>query len=192
MTTREENREYGLRTEGHEATSVVEGPVVLGEGDFRYEVSGSNWGNLPEGWIYKEATAVAVDSRDNIYVFNRGTCPMIVFDREGNIVRTWGDGVFKNPHGVTIAPDDTVFCVDNGDGTVRKFTPEGKLLMTLGTPNQPTPKMSGKPFSVPAHRRVLRGRWLLECPRSQVHPGWQTPVFVGRIWNRRGTVQHRP
>lgn len=154
MTTREENREYGLRTEGHEATSVVEGPVVLGEGDFRYEVSGSNWGNLPEGWIYKEATAVAVDSRDNIYVFNRGTCPMIVFDREGNIVRTWGDGVFKNPHGVTIAPDDTVFCVDNGDGTVRKFTPEGKLLMTLGTPNQPTPKMSGKPFSVPAHVAV--------------------------------------
>ncbi len=80
MTTREENWEFGLRTEGHEATPVVEGPVVLGEGDFRYEVSGSNWGNLPEGWVYREATAVAVDSRDNIYVFNRGTCPMIVFD----------------------------------------------------------------------------------------------------------------
>ena len=81
---------------------------------------------------------------------------MTVFDREGNIVRTWGEGVFKNPHGVTIAPDDTVFCVDNGDSTVRKFTPEGKLLMTLGTPNEPSPKMSGKPFSVPAHVAVDR------------------------------------
>ena len=30
---------------------------------------------------------------------------MIVFDTEGNVLRTWGDGVFKNPHGVTIAPD---------------------------------------------------------------------------------------
>ena len=85
MTKREENWEYGLRTEGHEATSAVEGPVVLGEGDFRYEVSGSNWGNLPENWVFKEATAVDVDSRDNIYVFNRGTCPMIIFDTEGNI-----------------------------------------------------------------------------------------------------------
>ena len=156
MTKREDDWEYGLRTEGHEATSVLEGPVVLGEGDFRYEVSGRNWGNLPEKWVFKEATAVDVDSKDNIYVFNRGTCPMIVFDREGNIVRTWGEGVFKNPHGVTIAPDDTVFCVDNGDSTVRKFTAEGKLLMTLGTPNQPSPKMSGKPFSVPAHVGVDR------------------------------------
>ncbi len=52
---------------------------------------------------------------------------------------------------MTIAPDDTVFCVDNGDSTVRQFTPDGELLMTLGTPHQPSPRMSGEPFSVPAH-----------------------------------------
>jgi DNA-binding beta-propeller fold protein YncE len=157
MTTKdkEENWEYGLRTEGHEGADS-EGPVILGEGEFRYQVSGKNWGNLPEGWVYKEATSVDVDANDNVYVFNRGTCPMIVFNREGDIVQTWGEGVFKNPHGVTIAPDDTVFCVDNGDSTVRKFTLDGKLLMTLGTPNQPSPKMSGKPFSVPAHVAVDR------------------------------------
>ena len=101
--------------------------------------------------VYKEGTSVAVDSKDHVYVFNRGTIPMIVFDTDGNVLRTWGDGVFANPHGVTIAPDDTVFCVDNGDSTVRQFTPDGKLLMTLGTPHQPSPKMSGDPFSVPAH-----------------------------------------
>ena len=148
-TTHDENWEYGLRTEGHEAGT--DGPVVLGEGDFKYEVSGTNWGNLPEGWVYKEGTAVDVNSKDHVYVFNRGTCPMIIFDTEGNILDTWGEGVFANPHGVTIAPDDTVFCVDNGDSTVRKFTADGKLLMTLGTAHQPSPKMSGKPFSVPTH-----------------------------------------
>ncbi|HAL49593.1 MAG TPA: hypothetical protein DCP37_17730 [Dehalococcoidia bacterium] len=123
--------------------------ATLGEGSFTYEVSGENWGKLPEGWVYKEAADVAVDSKDRVYVFNRGTCPMVVYDSGGNVVTTWGEGVFKNPHGVTVGPDDSVYCVDNGDSTVRKFTPEGELLMTLGTANQPSPKMSGKPFSAP-------------------------------------------
>ena len=148
-TTHDENWEYGLRSEGHEGGA--EGPVILGEGDFRYEVSGADWGNLPEGWTYKEATSVDVDSKDRVYVFNRGTCPMIIFDSEGNIVDTWGEGVFANPHAVTIAPDGNVFCVDNGDSTIRKFTADGKLLMTLGVAHEPAPKMSGKPFNQPAH-----------------------------------------
>ena len=148
-TTHDENWEYGLRSEGHEGGA--EGSVILGEGDFRYEVSGKDWGNLPEGWTYKEATSVDVDPKDRVYVFNRGTCPMIIFDSEGNIVDTWGEGVFANPHAVTIAPDGNVFCVDNGDSTIRKFTADGKLLMTLGVAHEPAPKMSGKPFNRPAH-----------------------------------------
>ena len=38
--------------------------------------------------------AVAVDRQDRVYVFNRGEHPMIVFDREGNFLRSWGEGVF--------------------------------------------------------------------------------------------------
>ncbi len=151
MADTEQHWEYGVKTAGHLEKDEASGPALLGEGGFRYSVSGENWGNLPDGWTYKEATAVDVDSRDQVYVFNRGTCPMIVFDSAGNVLRTWGEGVFSNPHGVTIAPDDTVFCVDNGDSTVRQFTPEGKLLMTLGTANNPSPKMSGEPFALPAH-----------------------------------------
>jgi hypothetical protein len=141
--------EYALNL-NREAVVDTE-PAVLGEGEYRYEVSGKNWGNLPEDWFYKEATAVAINSKGQVYVFNRGTHPMLVLDRDGNVESWWGDGVFGNPHGVTIGPDDSVFCVDNGDSTVRKFTPDGKLLMTLGTPNQPSGKMSGEPFCVPAH-----------------------------------------
>ena len=123
--------------------------ATLGSGRFTYEVSGENWGKLPEGWFYKEATAVDVDSRDNVYVFNRGNHPMIVFDREGNVLRSWGEGVFANPHGVTIGPDDTVWCVDNRDSSIRQFTPEGKLLMTLSESDNPAPAMSGRPFNSP-------------------------------------------
>ena len=149
MTERkDENWEYDLTLDRESADS---GPVVLGHGEFTYEVSGDNWGNLPEDWVYKEATSVAVNSQGHVFVFNRGTHPMIVFDRGGDVVDYWGDGLFTNPHGVTIGPDDEVYCVDSGDSTVRKFSPDGKLLMTLGTPHEPAAKMSGEPFSVPTH-----------------------------------------
>ena len=74
---------------------------------------------------------------------------MIVFNSDGDIVDTWGEGVFSNPHGITVGPDDEIFCVDNGDSTVRKFTSDGKLLFTLGTPGEHAPKMSGLPFNRP-------------------------------------------
>ena len=56
---------------------MVDQMVKLGSGRFTYEVSGENWGNLPRGWTYKEAADVAVDSKDNVYVFNRDEHPMI-------------------------------------------------------------------------------------------------------------------
>jgi streptogramin lyase len=141
--------EFGIKEEGHTDNSSNTDSVILGEGDFKYKLTGNNWGNLPEGWTYKEATAVDVDSKDRVYVFNRGTTPVIVFDSKGDVVDTWGNGIFKNPHGITVGPDDQIFCVDNGDNTVRKFTSDGKLLMTIGTSGKEAPKMSGKPFAKP-------------------------------------------
>ena len=63
------------------------------------------WGQLPEGWSFVEATSVAVDARDNVYVFNRGVHPVIVFDREGTFLRSWGEGTVRRAHGITIGPE---------------------------------------------------------------------------------------
>lgn len=128
--------------------------AILGNGKYRYEVSGDNFGNLPEGWVYREGTACAVDSKDNVYVFNRGGHPVIVFDGDGKFLKSWGDGIFSSPHGITIGPDDSVYCVDNGDHTIRKFTVDGELLMTIGEKDKSSPPMSGKPFNRPTHLAV--------------------------------------
>jgi len=55
------------------------------------------WGRLPEGWSFVEATSVAVDAQDNVHVFNRGPHPVIVFDRDGKFLRSWGEGVTQSP-----------------------------------------------------------------------------------------------
>src|SRR5213076_324168 len=103
------------------------------------------WGKLPEGWSFVEATSVGVDAKDNVYVFNRGEHPVIVFDRDGNFLRSWGEGVFRRAHGITIGPDGTMWLTDDLHHTVRQFTPEGKLLLTLGDPDTPSTAHGGKP-----------------------------------------------
>ena len=124
--------------------------VEMGTGEYTYEVA-EGWGNLPDGWSFKEAAAVGVDSNDNVYVFNRGEHPMMVFDREGNFLRSWGEGVFPRAHGITIMPDDTIFATDDGDHTVRKCTLDGQVLFTLGVSGKPAPFMSGDPFNRCTH-----------------------------------------
>jgi DNA-binding beta-propeller fold protein YncE len=118
---------------------------IIGEGEYRYEVI-ENWGKLPDGWQYGEVAAVGVDSKDNSYVFSRGKHPMIVFDRDGNFLRSWGEGLFSRPHGVHVAPDDTLYCTDDGDHTVRRMTTDGKMLLQIGVPGEPAPYMSGDPL----------------------------------------------
>ena len=81
------------------------GSVVLGSGTHRYRVV-ENWARLPEGWEFKDVGAVAVDSKDRVYVFNRGEHPMIVFDRDGNFIRSWGEGTFPRAHGLHIDAND--------------------------------------------------------------------------------------
>ena len=119
--------------------------VTVGSGEYTYEPV-ENWAKLPPGWSFKEIGSVGVDSRDNVYVFNRGEHPMIVFDREGNFLRSFGEGLFPRAHGIFMAPDDTVWLTDDGDHTVRRCTLEGKVLLTLGIPGKPAPYMSGEPF----------------------------------------------
>lgn len=97
-----------------------------------------NWGQVPEGWHVIDVPAIAMDSRDRVYLFSRGEHPVLVFDREGNFLTSWGEGVFTRPHGMFIGPDDSIYCVDDGDHTMRKCSPDGKVLMTIGIPGRPS------------------------------------------------------
>ena len=110
--------------------------MLLGESALTFELV-PDWEQLPAGWTHGDVAGVATDSQDRVYVFNRSEHPLIVYDRDGRFVRSWGEGVFTRPHGITIH-QDVVYCADDTDHTVRAFTLDGELLWTLGTPHQPS------------------------------------------------------
>ena len=124
--------------------------VKLGGGAFTYQVE-PNWETLPPGYSWREVAAVAVDSKDRVYAFNRGDHPMIVFDSDGNFLNSWGEGLFPRAHGLTLGPDDTLYCTDDGDHTVRQCTLDGKALMTIGVPGKPAEYYGGQPFNRCTH-----------------------------------------
>jgi len=97
------------------------------------------WEQLPKGFEHRDVAGVAVDGEDNVYMICRGEHPVIVYDRNGNFRRTWGKGDFSmRTHGIYVAPDGSIFATDDGNHTVRQFTPDGRLLMTMGTLNTPS------------------------------------------------------
>ena len=124
--------------------------VTLGSGSYTYEVE-EGWGNLPDGWSFKECAAAGVDAQDNVYVFNRGEHPMVVFDKDGNFLRSWGEGGYPRAHGVTMGPDNSIYLTDDGDHTVRKCNLDGSVIFTLGIPGKPSAFMGGDPFNRCTH-----------------------------------------
>ena len=94
---------------------------------------------MPAGWKFGRVSAVATNTQNEVFVFQRGpkADPIIVFDTKGKYLRSWGKGMFGNPHGMRADRDGNVFVTDNGDHQVMKFTPKGELLMKLGIKGKP-------------------------------------------------------
>jgi DNA-binding beta-propeller fold protein YncE len=106
---------------GPASSSTVYEPVAL-------------WGRIPHGIYFKDATAAAVDDdRDRVYVFNRGNHPMVVLNKAGEYVESWGQGDYIRPHGVTVDPEGNLFLADDLDHTIKKTDPYGNVIFTLGT-----------------------------------------------------------
>ena len=118
--------------------------MILGTGDSKYKVV--------DGWVKGRtlgiASGVAVDSQDRVYVIDREPNPaVVVFDREGRPLATWGEDVFAVPHDIWIDGEDRIYIADSGDHTVRICSSNGEVLQTLGTVNQPG--APGAPFNMP-------------------------------------------
>lgn len=137
--------------------------TMVGSGKFTYEVI-EDWGNLPPGEELGRVVAIAVDSKDRVYAFRavknpEASTPILIFDREGNFLDSWGKGVFEEPHGVYIGADDSMYLADKEDHVTMKSTLGGRPLLVLGNRGKPsdtgcveeggTVLRAGEPFNTP-------------------------------------------
>lgn len=109
----------------------------------------------PKGWTFVEVADVSVDRDDNVFVFCRGNHPVMIFDKDGNFLDAWGEiggeHYFTFPHGLSVGLDGFIYTADSRDHSVRKWTTDGRHVMTLGSPHQNAPAFSGQPFNRPTH-----------------------------------------
>ena len=109
---------------------------------------------LPQGMYLGEAAGVAVNSKGDIFVYNRGEkTRLLEFDPEGNYIRTIGDGLygFVFAHSVKIDKSDNIWCVDEGSNTVIELDPAGAhVKMVLGRRPEPVSHLlPGQPEPAP-------------------------------------------
>ena len=161
---------------------------------------------LVEGWEKKlppnlkhlDCVGAGVDAKDRVYLITRSDSRVIVYEQDGTFVTAWGEGVFTpRTHCIRFGPDGAVYTVDDGNHTVRKFTPEGKQLMMLGTPGvssdtgynkekgngqhhprRPSLQSSDGRRPCPQRRSVCCG-WLRQRPRPSLQLRGQAYSILG-------------
>lgn len=123
-------------------------------------VTVEDWAKLPDGreWGSTSAIDVAPDGEHiwvaercsgniNACVINDDLDPVMQFDRDGNLVTSFGAGLITWPHGIDVDHEGNVWVTDARDNhsgdqepneikghQVHKFSPDGEHLMTLGEP----------------------------------------------------------
>ena len=96
-----------------------------------------NWPAKPDEFVWEAVPGVAVDQSDHVWVFTRSQPPIQVYTSDGQLVRSWGSDTIGNAHHLKIDDDGSVWVADIGLHIVRKFSPDGKILLTIGEPGVP-------------------------------------------------------
>lgn len=101
-----------------------------------YEVD-AHWPQKPAHFEWKAMPGVAVDRNDQVWAFTRSNPPVQVYGADGHLVRAWGQDTIKTAHHIKIDRDENVWIADIGNHVVRKFSPTGQVLLTLGIIGKP-------------------------------------------------------
>ncbi|MCI0740212.1 MAG: peptidyl-alpha-hydroxyglycine alpha-amidating lyase family protein [Gemmataceae bacterium] len=96
-----------------------------------YEVD-PGWPKKSEGTQWGAVPGIAVNAKDEVYVFTRSDPPVQVYHADGQFLRAWGKGI-ASAHHIQVDPEGNVWISDIKNHVVEKYTPDGKLLLTIGT-----------------------------------------------------------
>jgi DNA-binding beta-propeller fold protein YncE len=111
----------------------------------------ADWAKLPDGWAFGPCSTVTVDKQDHVWIFSRGAHPVTEFDPAGKMLRSWGEGGVKQAHGIRIDPEGNIWGVDVTGQVVRKYTPDGRVLMVVGQEGKTGDNDSHEAFNRPTN-----------------------------------------
>ena len=132
---------------------------VLGEGEHQYEAL-HDWGTLPANIRYGNTHGVCEDSQGHIYIHHtvhstsESPDTIVVFDQDGEFVRSWGSQFKGGAHGLSIrkeGSEEFLYLCDFQHGIVTKRTLKGEEVFTLGYPAE-SPAYQGKSGMAPSYR----------------------------------------
>lgn len=126
------------------------GEVLYSAGEFKYKLD-IHWAKWPqyisERLEDEQLSGLATDQDDHVYALNRTQAwPIVVFDQNGDVVRTFGENSFVHAHHMHISHRNTLWCADDRGHVIKEFSLSGECLRTLGTG---VPSDSGYDESVP-------------------------------------------
>jgi sugar lactone lactonase YvrE len=127
-------------------------PRILAQVRAAYDVD-ANWARLPAGTTWNGNTSwITADGKGQVVVLVRTAPYFRVLTRDGTFVRAFGDdGLLQSAHSVTIDPQGNLWVTDSAAHVVHKFTPDGRLLMTLGKKGVAGDNGSRDLFNQPNH-----------------------------------------
>jgi DNA-binding beta-propeller fold protein YncE len=106
--------------------------IRFGSGSLQFELV-HGWERIPAGWSHPDVAGVCTDSSGNVFLYCRGDHPVMIYDREGRFLDSWGEGLFSyRTHGMFMGNGDEMFLVDDGGNSVGRYSPDGKLLQQIG------------------------------------------------------------
>jgi DNA-binding beta-propeller fold protein YncE len=113
--------------------------MKLGTGAYTYELV-DGWAKVPSHITLGYTHGVVTDAKDNVYIFNQSEHAMVVFDKDGNFLTSWGKEFAKGAHGLYLAKEgaeEFLYLVDYEIPVVVKTTLDGKELLRLKSPPLP-------------------------------------------------------
>ena len=99
----------------------------------------AKWGSWGSGeGHFINPLHVAVDSDENVYVYDWNNYRIQKFTSTGTFIRKWGDlgdadGFFSDPEAIAVDGENIVYVADTGHAKIQKFDADGQFVGTWGT-----------------------------------------------------------